>query len=478
MANEEHRGIFKLGANAWNKWREENPDIQPDLSTAFLSRVFPGAAFLIGTFLSRAFLGAAHLINAYLRWAHLWTSPRRTDIHWTSLHRTDIHWACLRGARFSGAHLIGARFRRTNLRWADLHGMFLYGVDFRRLDLTGANLSQADLRWADLRRAYLSGAILTGAILNWADLSGVDLRWAHLNGASLSGADLTEAYLIGADFSGANLSRAYLRGANLRGANLSRANLRGASLSRANLRGADLSGVDLNGVNLAGAIFSDAPTVEEQPDSTQRPDPPVPPPTSPLLDISVSNPTLLSKRFESKMLVRIYSPQKREEIKALITKSEAEKVFEGPLILGQEIVVRLQSPAMDITDPATLLLSQTITTARFLVKPKDSCEPGNRDILLSVSDKEGSCQYLSEYLSVKVADFAFDHIPRPILAHATSAVLGIGSFATFVLTSLGKLDTALGLPAGAATAVIATAVGITSFKIFLQSKNTATIQTP
>jgi len=31
MANEEHLKILKQGVEAWNKWREENPDIEPDL---------------------------------------------------------------------------------------------------------------------------------------------------------------------------------------------------------------------------------------------------------------------------------------------------------------------------------------------------------------------------------------------------------------------------------------------------------------
>ena len=36
MANEEHLKIIKQGVNAWNQWRERNPDIIPDLSKADL----------------------------------------------------------------------------------------------------------------------------------------------------------------------------------------------------------------------------------------------------------------------------------------------------------------------------------------------------------------------------------------------------------------------------------------------------------
>ena len=36
MANEEHLKILKQGVEAWNKWREKNPQITPDLSKADL----------------------------------------------------------------------------------------------------------------------------------------------------------------------------------------------------------------------------------------------------------------------------------------------------------------------------------------------------------------------------------------------------------------------------------------------------------
>ena len=36
IANEEHLKILKQGVEAWNKWREKNPQITPDLSKADL----------------------------------------------------------------------------------------------------------------------------------------------------------------------------------------------------------------------------------------------------------------------------------------------------------------------------------------------------------------------------------------------------------------------------------------------------------
>jgi len=36
MANQEHVKAIKQGVHYWNKWREENPDVVPDLAWADL----------------------------------------------------------------------------------------------------------------------------------------------------------------------------------------------------------------------------------------------------------------------------------------------------------------------------------------------------------------------------------------------------------------------------------------------------------
>jgi hypothetical protein len=36
MANDEHVALLKEGAAAWDRWREENPKIRPNLSCAKL----------------------------------------------------------------------------------------------------------------------------------------------------------------------------------------------------------------------------------------------------------------------------------------------------------------------------------------------------------------------------------------------------------------------------------------------------------
>ena len=36
MSNEEHLAILKKGTDTWNRWREENPDVERDLEGAEL----------------------------------------------------------------------------------------------------------------------------------------------------------------------------------------------------------------------------------------------------------------------------------------------------------------------------------------------------------------------------------------------------------------------------------------------------------
>ena len=151
MADDEHLKILRQGVAAWNEWREQYLDVEPDLS----------GAKLIAVDLREANLGKADLSEA-------------------NLGRADLSEANLSEANLSGAILIAANLIAANLSEANL----------ARADLSRANLSKADLRWVDLREANLREANITEANLRWADLSKAvlteaDLRWADLRGANL-----------------------------------------------------------------------------------------------------------------------------------------------------------------------------------------------------------------------------------------------------------------------------------------------------
>ena len=83
MANEEHLKILEQGIKAWNKWREENPNIKPNLRNA-----------KVRNNLSEANLSMADLCGADLLFANL----ERANLRGANLNRANLSGAILSGA--------------------------------------------------------------------------------------------------------------------------------------------------------------------------------------------------------------------------------------------------------------------------------------------------------------------------------------------------------------------------------------------
>jgi Ion channel/Pentapeptide repeats (8 copies) len=122
MANPEHLAKLMEGVEAWNKWREENPSIIPDLASAHLEE---------------AFLDGAHLEGANLRLADL----KGTDLNDAHLQGANLLEAHLEGAHLMGAHLEGACLFRAYLEQGSLSEAHLEGADLRFANLTDANVT-------------------------------------------------------------------------------------------------------------------------------------------------------------------------------------------------------------------------------------------------------------------------------------------------------------------------------------------------
>ena len=71
MANEEHLKRLRQGAEAWNVWRKEHPEIRPDLAGANLDRTRLQDANLQDANLQDANLAHANLARANLARANL-----------------------------------------------------------------------------------------------------------------------------------------------------------------------------------------------------------------------------------------------------------------------------------------------------------------------------------------------------------------------------------------------------------------------
>ena len=125
MANDDHVAWLRQGAEAWNAWRREHPEVEPDLRDSHLR----------GLDLSRADLAGADLSKA------------------------DLRGTILRGARLRGARLVGANLFKAVLDDADLDGAVLTGAQF----LNCAQLVVA-LNWQSAMRdpALACGAPIPG----------------------------------------------------------------------------------------------------------------------------------------------------------------------------------------------------------------------------------------------------------------------------------------------------------------------------
>jgi len=222
MANPEHLAKLKEGAESWNQWRKENPELRPDLREADLD-----GADLEGAKLMGADLTGAHLSNAKLMGA---------DLNEADLFMADLSYA--------------------DLRDANLVRIVSFAAEFQGANLSGADLLEANLEAADFVRANLQGANLFGAYLEGSDLSGADLTEANLDDADLREANLVSANLSRAHLNDTNLGMAYLPGADLHGADLGGAILVDTDLAGANLTDCSVFGTSVWNVNLKGAIQS------------------------------------------------------------------------------------------------------------------------------------------------------------------------------------------------------------------------------
>jgi len=187
MPNEKHFEIIKQGVEEWNKWRGENPEIEPDLSDIDLSDMKLNNANLSDTDLRRSVL-----VNSDFRGANL----VRADLRAVNINKASFSLAKLREVNFSEAYI-----RESDLSEADLKRAYFIRADLVRVDLCESNLTNADFRWA----------YLIGTDLKHANLTQADLRWAYLSESNLSQANLSEANLIKTSIVKTNLHHSNLK---------------------------------------------------------------------------------------------------------------------------------------------------------------------------------------------------------------------------------------------------------------------------
>lgn len=206
MARKEHLDLLMQGVATWNQWREENLEIQPDLSLADLTHAELIRANLINANLRGAKLRGADLSRARLRGAHINDADLSlADLSHAKISQAYLSRTYLRGAYLSRADLSDTKAEEAKLSYAYLGDADLRGANFRNTDLdraylNNANLSNAILKGADLSRADLGGAVLTNtdfreATIGWTTFGNNDLSTTrgldkvHHKGPSTIGID-------------------------------------------------------------------------------------------------------------------------------------------------------------------------------------------------------------------------------------------------------------------------------------------------
>jgi hypothetical protein len=195
--------------------------------------------------------------------------------------------------------------------------------------------------------------------------------------------------------------------------------------------------------------------------------------------ISIAHPKLLSKQYSSQFQVHIYLPEMRPEVLQTLVRWHKKQEIAvhtraSKVKTGQEVKLTLFGPGIAFSGPVIKKLDNSIISTNFTAKPDDRCYPGNHKVILSISDVKTPLEYQSIIFTVKVTDFAFDHISRPLLSSITSVVLGAGSLIMFILTLLGQIDTTFGLASGTVAGTLASAIYVRFLSFYQQPKITNT----
>jgi hypothetical protein len=121
MADENHLQILNQGADVWNQWRKEHPDIRPDLKGAYSFNTELEGVNLSNADLRGAMMVGLNLINADLKRSTLLDANLcETDLRGADLSLANISYAALAHTRLRNALLFRTRFTGSNLSFIDL----------------------------------------------------------------------------------------------------------------------------------------------------------------------------------------------------------------------------------------------------------------------------------------------------------------------------------------------------------------------
>ncbi len=166
IGDSEHLEKLQEGVAAWNAWRQENPEIKPDL-------------------------GGLDLTDPVFRGTPLWIN----DGQYIGISGIDLSHSLLRGANFSGALCRNANFSGSSFQDANFSEANFYNAIFSDVECQHANFSGSDCSWASFSDAKCA----------WSNFSGAVCVRTNFSGANCNSANFSKTVLEMADFSGAEV---------------------------------------------------------------------------------------------------------------------------------------------------------------------------------------------------------------------------------------------------------------------------------
>jgi uncharacterized protein YjbI with pentapeptide repeats len=201
LTNPEHASLIRRNVTDWNAWRQQYPEVRPDLRGAELRGLNLDGADLRATDLREADLTNTSLLSVDLSQADL----RWSILLQANLNKVKAHFAQFDEASGFEATMIQADLTSASLCNVNLNGTNLNSAILTKANLQGASMRRAILRFANLNMASLRKAQLTQADLTGADLAETDLTDANLESAVLVGACLRASLMTGAHVFGASV---------------------------------------------------------------------------------------------------------------------------------------------------------------------------------------------------------------------------------------------------------------------------------
>lgn len=152
--------VNKNDISIWNRWREANREIIPDLK----------GIYLCGDDFEEECLIGVNFNNTDLKYS----SFNKANLTNANLSKADLYSSDLSDANLHNSNCMGATISESSLIHADLIEADLRNVDIHNSVIMGSNLSKALLSGANLFKTQIISCTLTGVV---CDYIYIDLQW-------------------------------------------------------------------------------------------------------------------------------------------------------------------------------------------------------------------------------------------------------------------------------------------------------------